>query len=231
MHESSRALVVLHQTPKFYVFGLQSDANQGAFITSHKDDESSWCRTVGIQLAAPYSGHQVTLDKLTHGLRVFQLKRGHRFSNDDLFTAWRAAQSFPTAKTLLDLGSGIGSVGLSTLAKMRDPGATLVGIEAQTVSFQMAQASVAFNGLSDRVAYLHGDLRDSAKLLAAHRHTNQAGCGGMDINEELLFDLITGSPPYIPADGCKVSPEPQRAHCRVELPFNALHWILLCYLL
>jgi tRNA1(Val) A37 N6-methylase TrmN6 len=179
---------------------------------------------------------------------VFQLKRGHRFSNDDLFTAWRAALHMPNAKKLLDLGSGIGSVGLSTLAKMRSHDASLVCLEAQEVSFQLASASIKENGLSGRVAYYRGDLRNSQAVLAQHfekrrAHAMQPKGGGGSVEsvsvvvgddegnkkqgqeeeeeeeeeEDELFDLITGSPPYLPAEASLISPVSQRAHCRVEL--------------
>jgi hypothetical protein len=77
---------------------------------------------------------EVTCDVITREWSVFQLKNGHKFSNDDLFTAWRAAVNCPRAVKLLDIGSGIGSVGLSTLWKMQDPRATLTTIEAQVLA-------------------------------------------------------------------------------------------------
>ena len=101
------------------------------------------------------------------------------------------------------------------MAKMRDIDATLVGIEAQEVSHQLAVASVGENRLGKRVVYLHGDLRDSEDILA--QHARKGGVGSPSEDNKGLFDLVTGSPPYIPPEGCVVSPVPQRAHCRVEL--------------
>jgi len=140
-----------------------------------------------------------TLDRLAGPWSVYQLRRGHRFSTDDLVTAWRASAALPGARRLLDLGSGIGSVGLSTLYRVH-PEATLTGIEAQEVSVALARRSVAHNGLSDRVRLIQGDLRDP---------------GVLDPDER--FDLITGSPPYIPPDAGIHSPHPQRAGARMEL--------------
>ena len=48
-------------------------------------------------------------------LDIAQLKEGHRFSNDDAFCGFFAAEAAPDARRLLDLGSGVGSVGLITL--------------------------------------------------------------------------------------------------------------------
>jgi tRNA1(Val) A37 N6-methylase TrmN6 len=59
----------------------------------------------------------VSRDSLAGGWRIYQLRRGHRFSADDLLTAWAAVEARPEARTLLDLGAGIGSVGLVSLAK------------------------------------------------------------------------------------------------------------------
>ena len=63
-------------------------------------------------------GEPVTLDPLAGDWKLFQLKRGHRFSTDDLLVAWCAQQARPGAQRLLDIGAGIGSVGLMTLAGM-----------------------------------------------------------------------------------------------------------------
>ncbi len=141
-----------------------------------------------------------TVDQLIGAWWVYQLRGGHRFSTDDLLTAWCAAAVRPDAPALLDLGSGIGSVGLYALAMLRDPGATLVGIEAQEVSHRLALKSIALNGLGNRVQRILGDIRDPAILPEGTR-----------------FGLITGSPPYIPLGKGVVSPHPQRAACRMEL--------------
>src|SRR5690606_10536143 len=124
-----------------------------------------------------------SLDRLVGDWHILQLKRGHRFSTDDLVCAWRATLAVPHARRLLDLGCGIGSVGLSALHRL-PADATLVGVEAQDVSIGLARRTVARNGLSDRVRLVHGDLRDPGVLDA-----DLVGDG---------FDLITGSPPYIP---------------------------------
>ncbi len=140
-----------------------------------------------------------TLDRLAGPWRVFQLARGHRFSTDDQVTAWRASHVRPQAMRMLDMGCGIGSVGLSTLYTL-DPAATMVGIEAQDISIALLHRSLRLNGLDERVEVHHGDLRDSAALIG-----------------NSTFELITGSPPYMPVGKGLISPHPQRAACRVEL--------------
>lgn len=144
-------------------------------------------------------GEHESLDSLIGDWNIFQLRRGHRFSTDDLVCAWRASSASPQGRRLLDIGSGIGSVGLSTLFRMGAE-ATLETIEAQEVSYDLARRTVALNGLSDRVTLHHGDLRDATVL-----------------RPDARFDVITGSPPYIPEGKGVMSPIPQRAGARMEL--------------
>lgn len=138
-------------------------------------------------------------DRLVGDWRILQLRRGHRFSTDDLVCAWRGSLARPEACSLLDIGCGIGSVGLSVLHRA-PPEAHLTGVEAQEVSIGLARRTVSLNGIAERVRLVHGDLRDPGVL-----------------NPELKFDLITGSPPYIPPDKGVISPVPQRAYARMEL--------------
>src|SRR5215471_17041737 len=57
----------------------------------------------------------ITLDTLAGDWRILQLRTGHRFSADDLLTAWTAVRANPAARQVLDLGACIGSVGLLVL--------------------------------------------------------------------------------------------------------------------
>jgi len=60
-------------------------------------------------------GEPITLDALTGRWSILQRKRGHRHSTDDVLTAWYALQHGPRVDATLDLGAGIGTVGLLTL--------------------------------------------------------------------------------------------------------------------
>lgn len=140
-----------------------------------------------------------SLDRLVGDWHILQLRRGHRFSTDDLVCAWRGTLAAPGARRYLDIGCGIGSVAMSALYRL-PADATVIGVEAQEVSVALARRSVARNGLAGRARILHGDLRDPEVLDAG-----------------LRFELITGSPPYIPLGTGVVSPVPQRAGARMEL--------------
>jgi hypothetical protein len=148
---------------------------------------------------------ELTVDGLTSGWTMVQRKRGHRHSTDDLLTGWYAAECVRGARRILDLGAGIGSVGL--LALWRSPGATLTSIEAQELSFALLERNVAANALGDRVRAIYGDLREISVDAAA-------------------YDLVTGSPPYFdPKDGV-VPADSQKAHARFELRGDVFDYCL-----
>jgi tRNA1Val (adenine37-N6)-methyltransferase len=139
-----------------------------------------------------------TLDALSGHFRLFQLRDGHRFSTDDILTAWYGTTWCPTAHTALDLGSGIGTVGM--ICAWRLPGARFVTVEAQSESTALARKSSCYNGLTGRYEIREGDLR-----------------GENIIRLDEKFDLITGSPPYFPLGDGVESEHPQKLACRFEL--------------
>lgn len=139
-----------------------------------------------------------SLDALSGHFRIFQLTAGHRFSTDDVLTAWYGTAWAPSAARVLDLGSGIGSVGM--IAAWRLPGASFVTVEAQEESVRLAQKSAAYNGLEERYEIRHGDFREGFLLGAEER-----------------FDLVLGSPPYFPLGTGIEGDHPQKVACRFEL--------------
>lgn len=141
---------------------------------------------------------ELTSDAVTASFRLTQRRRGHRFSVDDLATAWEAARAAPDAESFLDLGCGVGSVLLMTAWRLE--GARGFGVEAQDVSIELARLNVQQNGLSERVTLLHGDLREVT------RDWPHGPCA-----------LVTGTPPYLPLGTASASPDPQRAAARLEL--------------
>ena len=142
----------------------------------------------------------LTDDAVTADYRLFQRRRGHRYSLDDVLTAAEAVRAAPDAATVADLGTGIGSVLHMVAWKL--PEARLVGIERQAISFELLRRNVERNGLGGRVHIVHGDLREPALL------------DGLPFAP---FDLVTGTPPYFPVGTATASPDPQRAAARVEL--------------
>lgn len=147
----------------------------------------------------PYDAADLSDDALAGDFRILQRRRGHRYSIDDVLTAYQAARITPVPARYLDLGCGIGSVLLMVAYQHRD--ARVAGIEAQEQSFALATENVQRNQQASRVTLQHGDLRDAGVLDRLHGP----------------FDLITGTPPYQPPGTGTPSPDSQRAHARVEL--------------
>lgn len=145
----------------------------------------------------PVEPHE-TLDAISGHFRLFQLRDGHRFSTDDILTAWYGSTWCPSARSVLDLGSGIGTVGM--ICAWRLPGAKFVTIEAQAESVALARKSARYNGLAHRYEIRQGDFREAGILRAGEE-----------------FDLITASPPYFPPDAGVRSEHPQKQACRFEL--------------
>jgi tRNA1Val (adenine37-N6)-methyltransferase len=150
----------------------------------------------------------LSIDRLAGDWRIVQRRRGHRFSTDDLMTAWVAAHARPDATRLCDLGAGIGSVGLLTLWRLRQArgeggGATsphLTMVEVQAISHTLARRTVTLNGIDAHVTAIRGDLREAPALDGTQR-----------------FDLVTGSPPYLPPGSAVISMDSQKAGARFEL--------------
>lgn len=141
-------------------------------------------------------GEGEELSFLTGDFRILQLQRGHRWSLDDLVTAWWAVAPLPPERPIrhLDMGCGIGSVLMSVAWAL--PACHATGIEAQAVSYALLQRSLRLNNLTDRVTTHHGDLRETR------------------LPER--FDLITGTPPYFDLADGTVSAVAQRGPCRFE---------------
>jgi tRNA1Val (adenine37-N6)-methyltransferase len=139
-----------------------------------------------------------SLDYLCGHFRIFQYEKGHRYSTDDVLTAWYATQWAPRVDRAADLGSGIGSVAM--LSAWRLPGATFCTVEAQEMSLRLARKSIRYNGLDGRFTTYLGDLRDETILA-----------------NEAPFDLVTASPPYWPASDATGAAHPQAVPARIEV--------------
>ncbi len=139
---------------------------------------------------------EVTIDSLTAGWTIAQRRKGHRHSTDDLLTGWNAVEVVPAPSRILDLGTGIGSVGLIALWRS-PPATTLVAIEAQEVSYALLVDNIERNRLTERVRTILGDLRE--------------------VRFDEAFDLVTGSPPYWDVSEGVLPTDSQKAHARFEL--------------
>jgi tRNA1(Val) A37 N6-methylase TrmN6 len=146
----------------------------------------------------------LTEDALLGGrLRLLQSRRGYRVAIDAVLLA--AAVDPAPGERVLDLGAGVGSVGLC-LAK-RVPDCTIVGVELQPALAQLAERNAARNGLGDRVrTIVHDIARPLPDALAP-------------------FDHVVTNPPYLAAAVADPSPDPSKALATVESSADLARWL------
>lgn len=130
---------------------------------------------------------------------------GYRFVYDDaLFrpgTDSFLLSSLPRLKSGLrvcDLGSGTGLLGLLLLQRQAELRVT--GVEIQSEAVALAEKAAAENGLSDRLTFLHRDLRTVREALPTGS-----------------FDLVIANPPYYPAASGRLAAEDALRTARAEV--------------
>jgi len=135
---------------------------------------------------------------LTSSYRLFQKRKGHRYSVDDMLVAHLAGTRAVEPKRVLDLGCGLGSVML--IVGWAFPEARLVGLEAEHEHVELARRNVSLNDCQRRARVVFGDLRD------------------LDLVSSLgIHELVTGSPPYFDPKAATVCKDPARAAAHFEL--------------
>ena len=130
-----------------------------------------------------------TDDALAGPFRVWQRRRGHRYSLDDVATAWVAAQARPAralrARSRLRPRLGAAHAGVQAAAR------ALWGIEAQAESFALCAAQLrAQRRRRARVARARRPARRRARSSACAPRSRALGGDGCE--------LVTGTPPYQP---------------------------------
>lgn len=129
-------------------------------------------------------------DLQRNGYRIIQNPNKFCFGMDAVLLSG-FAKARPTDK-VLDLGTGTGVIPILMEARydLRD----VTALEIQEESVDMARRSVEYNGLSERIHIVHGDLKEAANLFEASS-----------------FHIVTSNPPYMGAkDGLK---NPNDAMC------------------
>ena len=160
--------------------------------------------------------HGEQLCGLVGGWQIIQRRQGHRWTTDDIVTAWVAlkatkyliphiysltGQTLPTHSVshYLDLGCGNGSI-LMMVAKHLSDSTVCIGVEARSEAVHLARRSIAHNlqldqdtGKGNRnISVRHSDFRGIYTPASDTTTTVSEPV----IPEGSVFDLITGSPPY-----------------------------------
>ena len=118
------------------------------------------------------------------GLRIIQDPARFCFGMDAVLLS--AYVQMKKTRRGLDLGTGNGIIPI--LLSDRTDCEHLTGLEIQPASADLAERSVALNGLQDRISIVQGDIREADRIFAA-----------------ASFDFITSNPPYRTAGSGKVS--------------------------
>ena len=121
------------------------------------------------------------------GLRIIQDPALFCFGMDAVLLS--AYVQMKRARRGLDLGTGNGIIPI--LLSDRTDCAHLTGLEIQPASVDLAQRSLALNGLQDRISIVQGDIKEADRIFAA-----------------ASFDFITCNPPYRTVGSGKVSGRP-----------------------
>jgi tRNA1(Val) A37 N6-methylase TrmN6 len=145
----------------------------------------------------------LTEDALLGGrVRLLQPARGYRVAVDAVLLA--AAVAARPGERVLDLGAGVGSVGLCLATRV--PGCQVTGIELQPELAALAKRNAGLNGLADRVRIVVHDIALPLPPLAP-------------------FDHVVTNPPYLAAAVADPSPIPSKALATVESSADLARWI------
>ena len=150
----------------------------------------------------------LTEDRLLGGrVRLLQPRRGYRVAVDAVLLA--AAVDAKAGQRVLDLGAGVGSVGLCLAARV--PGIDVTGIELQQAFALLAERNARLNGVEDRVRTI---LHDLAYPLPESLAGNPGG-----------FDHVATNPPYLAAAVADPSPDLGKARATVESSAGLAQWL------
>ena len=116
-----------------------------------------------------------------------------------------AAVDAAPGQRILDLGAGVGAVGLCLAARLA--GCSVVGIELQAALAELAERNANLNGMAHRVRTVVHDL---ARPLPA------------DLGR---FDHVVTNPPYLAAAVADPSPDPSKALATVESSAGLARWL------
>ena len=155
-----------------------------------------------------------TTDSLLDGaLRLRQPLRGHRVGTDAILLA--AAAPMAAADRLIDIGAGVGAVGLAMA--QRSAGAQVMLVEIDAALATLAQENAVLNNLGERVRVIAADF-----MSAPERRKAGLAAGAAD--------LIVTNPPFFEPERVRASADASRARAHVLEDAGGAHplrrWIV-----
>lgn len=143
-----------------------------------------------------------TLDAFLGGqLSILQPRRGYRAGLDAVLLAATVASSPGRAVSVLDVGAGVGTVGLAVARRLADT--RVVSLEQNPALAELARRNAAHNALGDRVTVVQGDVLAPAADLARLGVAADA------------FDHVLANPPYHAEGRGTRATDPAKAHAHV----------------
>ena len=130
------------------------------------------------------------------GLKVIQNPNFFCFGIDAVLLSGFARGK--KGESILDLGTGTGVIPILLSAKTKAE--SITALEIQQDSVEMAQRSVALNGLQNKIKIIQGDIKEVPKSSLARK-----------------FHVVTSNPPYMNEGGGLVNPDSAKAIARHEI--------------
>ncbi len=146
------------------------------------------------------------------GLELRQKRTGHRVGLDAVLLA--AAAGARPARRVVDVGAGVGAVGLALARRHPQAEVDLVEIDAETAALAVVNAER--NGLAGRARIVVADVTAPSARRAA----------GL---ADAAADLVATNPPFLEARAARLSPDPARARAHALSGEDALReWLRAC---
>ena len=138
-----------------------------------------------------------TADRILNGnLRIFQKKKGYRFSLDSILLSHFTCLKPKTSNIDLGCGSGI----IMIILARRFPHTIWTGVEIQDDLAALAQKNVQMGGLDGRIKVLCDDAKAINKILPANS-----------------YDSVIFNPPYRKLNSGRINPQLEKAIARHEI--------------
>ena len=146
---------------------------------------------------------ELTLDSIS-SIRLYQRKRGYRFSLDAVLLADFVRLPAST-KAVVDLGAGSGVIGLCVAKKYT--GVKVKLVEIQKALFELCKKNISLNELQNRVEAIRADINQipKGKYLSLSSGT---------------MDAVITNPPFRRPGTGKTSPYDERAVARHEIALS-----------
>ena len=136
------------------------------------------------------------VDDLQNGYFVIQDPKKFCFGMDAVLLSGFARVK--KGETALDMGTGTGIIPI--LLSQRTEGKHFTGLEIQAECAEMADRSVKYNCLDDRIQIVEGDIKEAAGIFGA-----------------ASFDVVTCNPPYMIGQHGLTNPHMPKAIARHEI--------------